>query len=167
MAPAGTQNDAHIPVVDLSSPTAANELLNAACEHGFIFVKHTADVGLAPQDVDEMFDIVCCLLFVCVSVVHIALWMHLRTRARSVGPVGLGWHIALYTRFFFSFFFSWGCCVSLTIGVVVVSRFFPEPDGGQGKLFDSLLGVGQEPWMAGSWDGDVESGGAKGISSLY
>jgi len=49
-----------IPVVDLSSPTAAEDLLNAAVTLGFIFVKHTDDMSLKPQDVDDMFSLVRC-----------------------------------------------------------------------------------------------------------
>jgi len=47
-----------IPVVDLSSPTAAEDVLNAAVTFGFIFVKHTDDMPLKPQDVDDMFFLV-------------------------------------------------------------------------------------------------------------
>jgi hypothetical protein len=47
-----------IPVVDLSSPTAAQGLLDAAVTFGFIFVKHTDDLPLKPRDVDDMFSLV-------------------------------------------------------------------------------------------------------------
>ena len=47
-----------IPVVDLSSPTAAKDLLHAAVTFGFIFVKRTDDLPLKPQDVDDMFSLV-------------------------------------------------------------------------------------------------------------
>lgn len=47
-----------IPIVDLSSPTAADDLLNAAVTFGFIFVKHNDDMPLKPQDVNDMFSLV-------------------------------------------------------------------------------------------------------------
>jgi len=47
-----------IPIVNLSSPTAAEDLLNAAVTFGFIFVKHTDDMPLKPQDVNDMFSLV-------------------------------------------------------------------------------------------------------------
>jgi len=47
-----------IPVVDLSSPTAAKDLLDAAVTFGFIFVKHTDDMLLKPQDVNDVFSLV-------------------------------------------------------------------------------------------------------------
>lgn len=58
MPSASTHADSYIPIVDLSSSTAPVELLDAAANNGFIFIKHTGDIGLAPEDVDEVFDIV-------------------------------------------------------------------------------------------------------------
>ena len=47
-------NEASIPVIDINAPDAAKALLEAACEHGFIFVKHH-DLCLSPGDVQSMF----------------------------------------------------------------------------------------------------------------
>lgn len=52
-------NDAGIPVVDLSSANAARELLDAAIQYGFIYIKHTANLALSVEDVDDIFSIVC------------------------------------------------------------------------------------------------------------
>ena len=54
------QNDrtgALIPVIDLNEPNAAHELLDAACQYGFIFIKHN-DLGLTPAEVDSLFNLV-------------------------------------------------------------------------------------------------------------
>ena len=51
------QNATDIPVVDIGSQDAAERLLEAACEHGFIFIKH-CDLDLTPANVDEMFEAV-------------------------------------------------------------------------------------------------------------
>ncbi|KAI9720935.1 MAG: hypothetical protein M1828_005505 [Chrysothrix sp. TS-e1954] len=45
-----------IPVIDLRSQKAAEDVFNAACDYGFIFVKHEG-LGLSPTDVAEMFHI--------------------------------------------------------------------------------------------------------------
>lgn len=50
--------DVKIPVVDLTSPGAAQELLDAAVKYGFIFVKHVDELELTVDDVNAMFDIV-------------------------------------------------------------------------------------------------------------
>jgi len=46
-----------IPVVDLNSPGAPAELLDAAAQHGFIYVKHE-NIGLEPEQVNTMFELV-------------------------------------------------------------------------------------------------------------
>lgn len=46
-----------IPVIDVQASNAAVELVKAACDQGFIFVKHK-DFELTPQDVDRMFNLV-------------------------------------------------------------------------------------------------------------
>lgn len=46
-----------IPIVDLQAPDAPENLLEAACDHGFVFIRHK-DFRLTPQDVDNMFDLV-------------------------------------------------------------------------------------------------------------
>ena len=51
-------SDHHIPVVDLSSSTAAKEIVDAAASNGFIFIKHTNILDLTPQDTDDIFRIV-------------------------------------------------------------------------------------------------------------
>lgn len=50
--------DVKIPVVDLTSPNAAKELLDAAVDYGFIFIKHVDELELTGKDVDAMFDTV-------------------------------------------------------------------------------------------------------------
>lgn len=57
-----TQGNSDIPVVDLSSPTAPQELLQAASSNGFIFVEHSDGIDLTPQQVEDMFENVrvCC-----------------------------------------------------------------------------------------------------------
>jgi len=49
--------EVEIPVIDLNSPTAPDELLDAAARYGFIFVKHE-NIGLEPSQVDSMFGLV-------------------------------------------------------------------------------------------------------------
>lgn len=51
-------NDAKIPIVDLSCTTAAAELLDAAVQYGFIYIKHTDNLALSVKDVDNMFALV-------------------------------------------------------------------------------------------------------------
>lgn len=50
-------NDAGIPIVDLGSPNAPQELLAASVTHGFIFIKQESS-GLSQRSVDNIFDIV-------------------------------------------------------------------------------------------------------------
>jgi isopenicillin N synthase-like dioxygenase len=48
-----------IPIIDISepSPTVAQQVLDAACTHGFLFIKN--DGSTIPQaDIDEMFNLV-------------------------------------------------------------------------------------------------------------
>lgn len=52
-----SEQDVNIPVVDLSSPNAPQELLDAAVTYGFIFVKHTDDTPIRDQDLESVFDI--------------------------------------------------------------------------------------------------------------
>ena len=49
--------DAKIPVVDLNTPNASQELLDAATKFGFIYVLHDRLV-LPSDDVDAMFHLV-------------------------------------------------------------------------------------------------------------
>ena len=58
MAQTSNIESSHIPVVDLSSTTAPQELLEAAANNGFIFIKYTDAIGLSPKDVDNIFEIV-------------------------------------------------------------------------------------------------------------
>lgn len=51
------EDKVEIPVIDLNSPNAPEELLDAAARYGFIFVKHDK-VGLEPAQVDSMFQLV-------------------------------------------------------------------------------------------------------------
>jgi len=46
-----------IPVVDLNSPNAPEELLDAAAKHGFIYVK-LENIHLEPEQIDAMFNLV-------------------------------------------------------------------------------------------------------------
>lgn len=55
----------NIPIVDLTSPNAAKELLDAAVKYGFIFVKHVDELELTAKDVDAMFDTVGSRLYSC------------------------------------------------------------------------------------------------------
>lgn len=55
-----SEPEVDIPVVDLTSPNAARELLDAAVTYGFIFVKHTKDVEITTEELDNMFGIVGC-----------------------------------------------------------------------------------------------------------
>lgn len=55
--PGAVEEDVDIPIIDLNSPTASDELLDAATKYGFIFVKHD-NVGLEPTQVDSMFELV-------------------------------------------------------------------------------------------------------------
>jgi hypothetical protein len=51
--------ESEIPVIDVSSPSpsVAQEVLDAACTHGFLFIKN--DGSTIPQaDIDEMFNLV-------------------------------------------------------------------------------------------------------------
>ena len=59
MSPSKVDTNANIPVIDLKGATAPQQLLDAAADNGFIFVKHTEDMGLPPKDVEEMFNLVC------------------------------------------------------------------------------------------------------------
>ena len=49
----------HIPVVNLDSSNAPQELLDAASTYGFIFVEHTDNINVTPQQVQETFEHVC------------------------------------------------------------------------------------------------------------
>lgn len=44
-----------IPIIGLTSPNAAKELLDAAINYGFIFIKHVDELELTTKDVDAMF----------------------------------------------------------------------------------------------------------------
>jgi hypothetical protein len=51
--------ESEIPVIDISNPSlsVAQEVLDAACTHGFLFIKN--DGSTIPQaDIDEMFNLV-------------------------------------------------------------------------------------------------------------
>lgn len=51
-----SKDGSQIPVVDLQSPTAPSELLRAATDNGFIFIKHTEST-IAASEVDGMFGV--------------------------------------------------------------------------------------------------------------
>jgi hypothetical protein len=48
-----------IPVIDIShpSPEVANQVLDAASTHGFLFIKNDG-ITIPPKDIDDMFDLV-------------------------------------------------------------------------------------------------------------
>lgn len=52
-------NQVHIPVIDISSanPKAAEELLAAARQFGFIFVANDKNTGVPPDLIHEVFDL--------------------------------------------------------------------------------------------------------------
>lgn len=52
--------EADIPIIDISTPTAevAQQVLDAASTHGFLFVQNDGAI-LPIEDVDTMFDLVC------------------------------------------------------------------------------------------------------------
>lgn len=54
-----SEPEVNIPVVDLTSLNAAQELLDAAVKYGFIFVKHTKDVEITTEELGDMFGVVC------------------------------------------------------------------------------------------------------------
>jgi hypothetical protein len=51
---------AEIPVIDISPSNshAATQLLDAATEHGFVFIENNAVAGMPPANVESMFDLV-------------------------------------------------------------------------------------------------------------
>jgi isopenicillin N synthase-like dioxygenase len=51
-------NEAQIPVIDISSanPDAPSQLLDAACDFGFVFVSNN-EAGISSQLVDDVFDL--------------------------------------------------------------------------------------------------------------
>ena len=51
-------NTTNIPIVDLTSPNAAKDLLDAAVAHGFMYIKHNNALALSRQDVNKMFALV-------------------------------------------------------------------------------------------------------------
>jgi hypothetical protein len=51
------QNAANIPVIDLSAPSAAAEILEAASTYGFVYVKNN-ELGIPSQDIHNMFELV-------------------------------------------------------------------------------------------------------------
>jgi isopenicillin N synthase-like dioxygenase len=58
MSPSDRQQDA-IPVIDISSPSddIAQQVLDAASTHGFLYIKSDG-VTIRPQDIDDMFTLV-------------------------------------------------------------------------------------------------------------
>ena len=52
--------DASIPIIDISnpSPNVAQQVLDAASNHGFLFIKNDG-VTIPPKDIAEMFELVC------------------------------------------------------------------------------------------------------------
>ena len=48
-----------IPVIDISNPseTVAQQVLDAASKHGFLYIKNDG-VTIPPQDIDDMFELV-------------------------------------------------------------------------------------------------------------
>lgn len=58
MAHSGSPN-AGIPVIDISkpSPAVAQQVLDAASTHGFLFIKNDG-VTIPPKDIKDMFDLV-------------------------------------------------------------------------------------------------------------
>jgi isopenicillin N synthase-like dioxygenase len=56
--PHSTEN-AGIPVIDISNPSSdvAQQVLNAASTHGFLFIKNDG-ITIPPQDIDAMFQLV-------------------------------------------------------------------------------------------------------------
>lgn len=59
MPSATPSQSAEIPVIDIShsNPDAAFQLLVAATDNGFVFIKNN-DAGIPAQDIDDMFDLV-------------------------------------------------------------------------------------------------------------
>jgi hypothetical protein len=51
--------DSEIPVIDIShpSPETAQQVLDAASTHGFLFIKNDG-VTIPPKDIDDMFALV-------------------------------------------------------------------------------------------------------------
>jgi isopenicillin N synthase-like dioxygenase len=55
------ENPSAIPVIDISKPSqqVAQQVLDAASTHGFLYIKNDG-VTIPPQDIDDMFKLVCC-----------------------------------------------------------------------------------------------------------
>lgn len=53
------EEDTSIPVIDISNPSleVAQQVLEAASTHGFLFIKNDG-VTIPPQDIDDMFKLV-------------------------------------------------------------------------------------------------------------
>jgi isopenicillin N synthase-like dioxygenase len=56
------QTPSAIPVIDISdlSQQVAQQVLEAASTHGFLYIKNDG-VTIPPQDIDDMFKLVCCI----------------------------------------------------------------------------------------------------------
>lgn len=59
MDPSSSSSQVQIPVIDISSanPHAAEELLSAARQFGFIFVANDNNAGVPPELINEVFDL--------------------------------------------------------------------------------------------------------------
>ena len=51
-------NKTTIPVVNLTSPDAAQKLLHAAVTYGFMYIEHNNALAISPEEVNSLFNLV-------------------------------------------------------------------------------------------------------------